>query len=125
MTRHHFNVADLLLQDDNSEVRTLAAECIGIAFQTGYPVSQEKAEAILWEEATTRFKTSGDFGLQILGMLTRSEDVGRSDRVGLKSVTYPPTLQNNCSTGSIQARAIFLQRNPRISISNRITDASD
>lgn len=79
MTEYHFIIADLLLQDDNADVRTLAAECVGIAFETGYPPSQAKAEMVLWKEAVSRFKTSSDFALHLLNMLVRVEDLGMSD----------------------------------------------
>lgn len=76
MTQGHFVVADLLLQDDNAEVRTLAAECVGIALQMGYPPSPEKAMTVLWEMTTSRFKTSAEFALQLLEKLIREQEIG-------------------------------------------------
>lgn len=95
MTQRHFVVADLLLQDDNTEVRTLAAECVGIAFQIGYPPSPEKAVTVLWEMTTSRFRTSGEFALQLLDKLIREEEIGESDEIRYELELNRLACQNN------------------------------
>jgi hypothetical protein len=125
MTEYHCIIADLLLQDDNAEVRTVAAECMGIAFQAGYPLSQAKAKIVLWKEATSRFQTSSDFAAHLLKMLVRVEDLGMSNDMceGLRLTASP--LQNNCGMDSSRAQAISSRRNLRISTSNHIIGVKD
>lgn len=76
MPQQLFNIADLLLRDDDTTIRSQAAECIGIAFQAGYPICQEKAEKSLWCQAIERFSTSDVFAQQLLAEMMDPHDIG-------------------------------------------------
>jgi hypothetical protein len=76
MPQQLFNVADLLLHDDDTSIRSQAAECIGLAFQTGYPICQEAAKTMLWAKALENYHGTVHFAKQVLAELMNPRDIG-------------------------------------------------